>query len=56
MPEKFNMFVNLMCKLRVETIRPNGNEYKHIFIYMNNGKFTMRLKAGEEIDVNEYKL
>lgn len=38
------------------TVRPNGNEYKHIFIYINNGNFSMRLKAGEEVDINEYKL
>ncbi len=38
------------------TIRPNGDEYKHIFIYMNHERFTMRLKAGEEVDITEYKL
>jgi len=38
------------------TIRPNGNEYKHIFIYMNNSKFTMRLKAGEEVDIDKFRI
>jgi hypothetical protein len=38
------------------TIRPNGNEYKHIFIYLNKDKFTMRLKAGEEVDLEKFKI
>jgi hypothetical protein len=38
------------------TVRPNGNEYKHIFIYLNQDKFTMRLKAGEEVDIERFKI
>lgn len=36
------------------TIREDGREYKHIFIYVDGEKYTMRLKAGEEIDLSLY--
>lgn len=29
-------------------------EYKHIFIFINNGTFTMRLKEGDEEDINKF--
>jgi len=38
------------------TIREDGREYKHIFIYLDGEKYTMRLKAGEEIDMSIYKV
>jgi len=38
------------------TIREDGREYKHIFIYVKGEKFTMRLKAGEEIDLSSYRI
>jgi hypothetical protein len=38
------------------TIRDDGREYKHIFIYLDGEKYTMRLKAGEEIDLISYKI
>jgi hypothetical protein len=38
------------------TIREDGREYKHIFIYVDGEKYTMRLKAGEEIDLNSYRI
>ena len=36
------------------TIRDNGKEYKHIFIYKSGSNFTMRLKSGEELPIDEY--
>jgi hypothetical protein len=36
------------------TIREDGREYKHIYIYLEGGVYTMRLKAGEEIDLSSY--
>jgi hypothetical protein len=36
------------------TIREDGREYKHIYIYLEGGAYTMRLKAGEEIDLSPY--
>jgi hypothetical protein len=38
------------------TVRKNGIEYKHIFIHLNNDQFTLRLKAGEEINITKYKI
>lgn len=38
------------------TIREDGREYKHIFIYVDGGKYTMRLKAGEEVDLSSYRI
>ena len=38
------------------TIREDGREYKHIFIYVDGEKYTMRLKAGDEIDLNSYRI
>ena len=38
------------------TIREDGREYKHIFIYLDGGRYTMRLKAGEEIDMGTYRI
>jgi hypothetical protein len=38
------------------TIREDKLEYKHIFIYVDGEKYTMRLKAGEEIDLSACRI
>ena len=38
------------------TIREDGREYKHIFIYVDGNKYTMRLRGGEEMDLSVYKI
>jgi hypothetical protein len=41
---------------KIDTAYQLHNEYKHIFIYMSNSKFTMRLKAGEEVDIEKFRI
>ena len=57
--ESFSIPYSYLEKIRDKlnsTIRQNGTEYKHIFIYMNKNHFTMRLKGGEDLDISEFKL
>lgn len=38
-----------------ETTKKNGQVYKHIYIYLTNGKFYLRIREkGTEIDLSEY--
>ncbi len=41
---------------KIHTAYQLQNEYKHIFIYMSNSKFTMRLKASEEVDIEKFRI
>jgi hypothetical protein len=41
---------------KIHTAYQLHNEYKHIFICMSNSKFTMRLKAGEEVDIEKFRI
>jgi hypothetical protein len=36
------------------TIKDTGREYKHIYIYVNNNKYSLRTKSGRNIDLNLY--
>lgn len=38
------------------TIRENGSEYKHIYIYKDGNSFTLRLKGGDEITLKSYEI
>lgn len=38
------------------TVREDGREYKHIFIYVDADKYTLRLKAGEDVDLSGYRI
>ena len=38
------------------TIREDGREYKHIFIYLDGDKYNMRLRGGEEMDLSAYAI
>jgi hypothetical protein len=38
------------------TIKDTGREYKHIYIHVNNKKFTLRTKSGKNIDLSSYTL
>jgi len=38
------------------TIRDDGKEYKHIFVYQDGDKYSMRLKAGEELSLDSYRI
>ena len=51
----YKLLEDLRDKLN-STIKKNGAEYKHIFIYIVNQIFTLKLKAGEEIDISQYKI
>lgn len=40
-----------------ETTKKNGQVYKHIYIYLTNGKFYLRVREkGTEIDLTDYQL
>jgi hypothetical protein len=40
-----------------ETTKKNGQVYKHIYIYLTNGKFYLRIREkGTEVDLTDYKL
>ena len=51
----YSKLEELRAKLN-STIRDNGLEYKHIFIYKSGDNFTMRLKSSEELSINEYRI
>jgi hypothetical protein len=51
----YTLLEDLRDKLN-STVRKNGTEYKHIFLYIDKQKFTLRLKAGEAIDISQYKI
>jgi hypothetical protein len=38
------------------TIKDNGKEYKHIFIYKNNSDYSLRTNSGKSIDLSAYVL
>ena len=38
------------------TIRDNGKEYKHIFIYKSNDGYSLRTNSGKNIDLSQYVL
>ncbi len=36
------------------TIRENGHEYKHVYIYVSGAEYSLRLKSGKEIPLQQY--
>ena len=36
------------------TVRSNGTEYKHIFLFTNNKKTILKLKGGGEVDISQF--
>lgn len=38
------------------TVRSNGTEYKHIFLFTNNKKTILKLKGGGEVDISQFMI
>lgn len=38
------------------TIKDTGKEYKHIYIHVNNNKFSLKTKSGKSMDISQYIL
>lgn len=50
------VFLNKISGELNSTIRDNGKEYKHIFIYKNKDTYSLRTKTSKNIDLTEYVL
>ncbi len=38
------------------TIKDSGKEYKHIYIHLNDNKYTLKTKSGKDIDISSFAI